>query len=166
MPCLEGVPDSPNCSDYSDSCTAPDKLEICQRYCGICDDTNLSTAPLETCLELSTQCQRRLRNGLEFCDPPLNKYRCKNTCGNCPPTTSLPPLLSRPKSTASNTTNKVATNGYYTSTFKPTGSYEDHGITPRLLFLVISISVVVLVLLLIGGLILLFCRKTFLRLFK
>ena len=98
-PCIENVPDSSQCAEFADSCTNPDRLVLCQRYCGACDDRDVTTQrSTQQCKDSSIICPLRLSNDLNFCRATQNRNSCPETCGLCVSSTRLPTTSSTKKS--------------------------------------------------------------------
>ena len=104
-PCIENVPDSSQCAEYADSCTNPDRLDLCQRYCGACDDRHVTTRrSTQQCKDSSIICPLRLSNAPNFCRATQNRNSCPETCGLCVSSTRLPTTSSTTRKPTSQST--------------------------------------------------------------
>jgi len=102
-PCNPKIPDAATCVMDPLSCSKPEKIPYCQRYCGLCSETVTSprlttVVTVEECVDDSPLCPLRKNE----CESETHVQKvCKKSCGLCTePTTAKPttvePIITKP----------------------------------------------------------------------
>ena len=142
--CEDRISDSPNCALYADSCSQPEKVVHCQRYCGICKgDSNIQLAQSyksktvvanDVCIDKSRLCQYQKK----YCQTSARvREYCRRTCGQCNNRkqqvfTEKPTMRSTFTTTTSSTRKESATpTTISASTMKQTKTTEQTKTTKR-----------------------------------
>ena len=108
-PCNPKIPDSATCVMDPLSCSKPEKIPYCQRYCGLCSETVTSprlttVVTVEECVDVSPLCPLR-KNECE--SNPLVQKECEKSCGLCTEPTTAKPTAAEPITAKPTTGNHI-----------------------------------------------------------